>query len=65
MVGRVVNADYRRDLNFLSRADYTRSRIGYTRIRVQPIAASTTGPYHARGYPLEQISLTNKTGYQV
>ena len=30
MVGRVVNPDYRRDLNFLSRRDYTRCRARYT-----------------------------------
>ena len=47
MVGRAVNTDYRRQLNFLSRGDYTRSRVDYSRIRVQAIVDSTTGPYHA------------------
>ena len=47
MVGGMVNANYRRHLNFLSRGDDTRPRVDYTRIRVQAIVDSTTGPYHA------------------
>jgi hypothetical protein len=47
MVGRVVKADYRRDLNFLSLSRYTRSRADYSGMRVPPIVGSTTGKYHA------------------
>jgi hypothetical protein len=47
MVGRVLGADYRRDLNFLSCVGYTAYRVRYTRIQVQPIVASATGQYHS------------------
>ena len=47
MVGRVVNADYRRDLNFLSRLGYMRACKIYSEIQVRAIVAFATGPYHA------------------
>jgi hypothetical protein len=47
MVGRVVNAGYRRHLNFLSRGDYMRPRADYSQITGLAIVDSTTGPYHA------------------
>jgi hypothetical protein len=47
MVGRVVKADYRRDLNFLSRPDYSPASGIYSEIRVRAIVVFATGPYHA------------------
>ena len=47
MVGRVGKADYRADLNFLSRTDYRRSDKTYSEIRVQAIVGFATGTYHA------------------
>jgi hypothetical protein len=47
MVGRGPNADYRRDFKFVSRTRYNRYSDCYSRIQVQPIVASVTGPYHA------------------
>src|SRR5688500_17741582 len=49
MVGPVMKADYRADLNFLSRPDYRRSDKTYSEIRVQAIVEFATGTYHACG----------------
>ena len=47
MVGRMVNADYRAHVNFLSLLDYRAYRANYSQIRIQPIVCSMTGQYHA------------------
>ena len=47
MVGRVVEAHYRRRRNLVSISDYTRAPKIYSRIRVQAIVVFATGPYHA------------------
>ena len=51
MVGRVVKAHYRRDLNFLSHADYTQARRIYSEIQVRAIVAFATAQYHSSVTP--------------
>jgi len=51
MVGGMVTARYRRDLNFLSRIGYRPLGKIYNEILVRAIVASATGPYHASRYP--------------
>ena len=47
MVGRRVATDYRRDLHFLSRANYRRVWQRYIGIPVQAIVSSVTAKYDA------------------
>jgi hypothetical protein len=51
MVGRSVMPDYRRDLNFLSRADYTILGKSYSKLLIAAIVGFATGPYHASRSP--------------